>query len=100
MEDGSEGYQRPYHESQPMVCLEEESAQELVAEARKAISLGPGQAQRPAEKLAIHPTPRQGSWLTMAANNSPKESLVGNVPGTTNRQEPTGDLRRPTPALN
>ena len=45
MEDVLEVYQRPYDESKPMVCLDEASKQ-LVAETRKAISLGPGQPKR------------------------------------------------------
>ena len=45
MEDVLEVYQRPYNESKPMVCLDEASKQ-LVAETRKAISFGPGQAKR------------------------------------------------------
>ena len=45
MEDVLEVYQRPYDESRPMVCLDEASKQ-LVAETRKAISLGPGQPKR------------------------------------------------------
>ena len=45
MEDVLEVYQRPYDESKPMVCLDEASKQ-LVAETRRAISLGPGQPKR------------------------------------------------------
>ena len=45
MEDVLEVYQRPYDESRPMVCLDEASKR-LVAETRKAISLGPGQPKR------------------------------------------------------
>ena len=45
MEDVLEVYQRPYDESRPMVCLDEASKQ-LVAETRKAISLGPGRPKR------------------------------------------------------
>ena len=45
MEDVLEVYHRPCEESKPMVCLDEASKQ-LVAETRKAISLGPGQPKR------------------------------------------------------